>query len=61
MSQEIQGAQPAPAAEPEKKTRSQRLREAGYQRRPSWRSLPSDDLDDDEYVQMLMDRDMGDS
>jgi hypothetical protein len=60
VSQEKSCAQPAPA-EPEEKTRSQRLREAGYTRRPSWRSLPSDALDDDEYTQMLMDRDMGDS
>lgn len=34
----------APAPEP---TRSQKLREAGYTRRPTWRSLPSDNMDDE--------------
>jgi len=29
------------------KTRSQRMREAGFTRRPSWRSLPSDAMDDE--------------
>ena len=28
---------------PPAKTRSQRMREAGYTRRPTWRSLPSDE------------------
>lgn len=38
-------AHPAPPA-PEP-TRSQKLREAGYTRRPSWKSLPSDNMDDE--------------
>jgi hypothetical protein len=32
------------------KTRSQRMRDAGFTRRPSWRSLPSDAMDDFEVV-----------
>jgi hypothetical protein len=35
-----------PAPEPQERTRSQKLRDAGFTRRPSWKSLPSDGDDE---------------